>query len=77
MEKVKAAGVKVNTVADKKPFQDAMKPVHDKFRRQSRPGRPEEHDAQGKLMASRRRPVPAPEGQAHRRFVDREDSSNA
>ncbi|MCB1911023.1 MAG: TRAP transporter substrate-binding protein [Rhodocyclaceae bacterium] len=31
MEKVKAAGVKVNTVADKKPFQDAMKPVYDKF----------------------------------------------
>lgn len=31
MAKVSAGGVKVNTVANKKPFQDAMKPVYDKF----------------------------------------------
>jgi tripartite ATP-independent transporter DctP family solute receptor len=31
MAKVTAGGVKVNTVANKKPFQDAMKPVYDKF----------------------------------------------
>lgn len=31
MAKVKAGGVQVNTVEDKKPFQDAMKPVYDKF----------------------------------------------
>ncbi len=31
MTKVSAGGVKVNTVANKKPFQDAMKPVYDKF----------------------------------------------
>jgi tripartite ATP-independent transporter DctP family solute receptor len=31
LAKVQAAGVKVNTVANKKPFQDAMKPVYDKF----------------------------------------------
>lgn len=31
MAKVTAGGVKVNKVADKKPFQDAMKPVYDKF----------------------------------------------
>lgn len=31
MEKVAAGGVKVNTIADKGPFQDAMGPVYDKF----------------------------------------------
>lgn len=31
MAKVTAGGVKVNSVVNKKPFQDAMKPVYDKF----------------------------------------------
>ncbi|WP_418315350.1 TRAP transporter substrate-binding protein [Piscinibacter sakaiensis] len=31
MAKVTAGGVKVNMVTNKKPFQDAMKPVYDKF----------------------------------------------
>lgn len=31
MEKVAAGGVKVNTIADKGPFQDAMGPVYDKY----------------------------------------------
>ena len=31
MEKIKAAGVNVITIADKKPFQDAVKPVWDKY----------------------------------------------
>ncbi len=31
MDKIKAAGVNVITIADKKPFQDAVKPVWDKY----------------------------------------------
>jgi len=30
-EKVEAAGVVVNEIADKTPFQEAMKPVYEKF----------------------------------------------
>ena len=31
MKKIKAAGIEVITIADKKPFQDAVKPVWDKY----------------------------------------------
>ena len=31
MKKIKDAGVNVITIADKKPFQDAVKPVWDKY----------------------------------------------
>ncbi len=31
MDKAKAAGIKVTEIADKKPFQDAVKPVWDKY----------------------------------------------
>ena len=31
MKKIKAAGVEIIEIADKKPFQDAVKPVWDKY----------------------------------------------
>jgi TRAP-type C4-dicarboxylate transport system substrate-binding protein len=31
MDKMKAAGIEIDTIADKKPFQDAVKPVWDKY----------------------------------------------
>jgi len=31
LEKAKAAGIQIIEVADKKPFQDAVKPVWDKY----------------------------------------------
>ncbi len=31
MDKIKAAGVNVISIPDKKPFQDAVKPVWDKY----------------------------------------------
>ena len=31
LDKMKAAGIEVDTIADKKPFQDAVKPVWDKY----------------------------------------------
>ena len=31
MDKMKAAGIQIDTIADKKPFQDAVKPVWDKY----------------------------------------------
>jgi TRAP-type C4-dicarboxylate transport system substrate-binding protein len=31
MDKAKAAGIQVIEIADKKPFQDAVKPVWDKY----------------------------------------------
>ena len=31
LDKMKAAGINVQTIADKKPFQDAVKPVWDKY----------------------------------------------
>jgi TRAP-type C4-dicarboxylate transport system substrate-binding protein len=31
MDKAKAAGIQITDVADKKPFQDAVKPVWDKY----------------------------------------------
>jgi TRAP-type C4-dicarboxylate transport system substrate-binding protein len=31
MDKAKAAGITITEIADKKPFQDAVKPVWDKY----------------------------------------------
>jgi TRAP-type C4-dicarboxylate transport system substrate-binding protein len=31
LDKARAAGITITTIADKKPFQDAVKPVWDKY----------------------------------------------